>query len=60
MYTGILNISFSLRRQFLPQIYGVLLLDIFDDWVPAALYQSYSDHIDREVTYQPLLLTRSP
>jgi hypothetical protein len=35
--TGILDITFALRCEFLPQVRGVLILDVLDDGVPAAV-----------------------
>lgn len=35
--TSILDVSLSLRCEFLSQIRGVLILDIFDDGIPAAV-----------------------
>lgn len=35
--TGVLNVLLSLRREFLSQVRGVLILDILDDRVPATI-----------------------
>lgn len=35
--TGILNVSLTLSSEFLSQVRGVLILDILDDRVPAAV-----------------------
>jgi len=35
--TGVLDISFSLRSEFLSEVCRVLVLDIFDNWVPASV-----------------------
>lgn len=35
MDAGILDIAIALSRKFLPKVCGVLILDIFHDWVPA-------------------------
>lgn len=37
MDAGILNVSLALRRELLAQVCGVLVLDVLDDWVPAAV-----------------------
>jgi len=37
MDSGILNVAFSLRRQFLPEVGRVLVFDVFHDWVPTAI-----------------------
>jgi len=34
---GVLDIAFSLGREFLPQVGRVLVLDVLDNWVPAAV-----------------------
>lgn len=36
MDTCILDVAFPLSSKFLPEIGGVLILDILDNWVPAA------------------------
>lgn len=35
VYASILDVSFSLRRELLSQICRMLILDVFDDRVPA-------------------------
>lgn len=37
MDAGILNVSFSLRSEFLAEVGRVLVLNVFDDWVPASV-----------------------
>ena len=37
MDAGVLNVAFALRGQFFTQVGGVLVLDILDDGVPAAI-----------------------
>lgn len=32
--TSVLNVTFALRSKLFPQVGGVLVLDVFDNWVP--------------------------
>lgn len=34
VHASILNVTFALRSKFFPQVGRVLILDIFDNWVP--------------------------
>lgn len=72
MNARILNVSFPLRRELFPEIRGMLVLDIFDDGIPAmakaqieiylARLSSRRQHYPRELdrTYHLSLLTKSP
>ena len=42
--TGILNVTFSLSGQFLPEITRVLVLDILDNWIPADSLSAKPDY----------------
>jgi hypothetical protein len=35
MNAAVLDVALSLGRQFLSQIGGVLVFDVFDNWIPA-------------------------
>ena len=37
---AILNVALSLGGQFLSKIRGVLIFDVFDDWIPASILLS--------------------
>ena len=37
MDTRVLDISFSLRSEFLSEVCRVLILDVLDNWVPASV-----------------------
>lgn len=38
VHAGILNVTFALRSKLLPQVGRVLVLDVFDNWVPANVH----------------------
>ena len=37
MDAGILDVSFSLRSEFLSEVCRVLVLDVLDNWIPASV-----------------------
>lgn len=38
VHASILDVTFALRSKLLPQVSRVLVLDVFDNWVPAEVH----------------------
>lgn len=60
MNSGILDVALPLRSKLLSQVRRVLILDVFDNWIPATSYQSLLLQGGSKATYHLSLLTRSP
>lgn len=58
MNAGILNVAFSLSGQLLAKVGRMLILDVFNDWVPAVAPQSAIGQRSRFKADCPLTICR--